>query len=552
MTATTLERAAGHASARGATVAAAELFEQARRLTTAHRAEDLHRRTLAAARYRFAVGEMGVARRLFEDALAAARAGAGRAEALAGLGFVVAFEGDQPRAAELSRRALEEGGEERARASAARVLSTALMFMREELETARGYASLAVECAERQGDEALVASCLGAQGTIETLLGLPGGRTTCEAAVALESASHEDRIVSSPEWNLAVVLVWTDELAEAEALGRECYDRAVALGDEGSVPLILAQLAIVAYETGRWGEARQLADEGLEVALQTGQRPQQAFSLAARALLDASIGIEREAREDAQKVLALAGERAMAVSRINAVRALGLLELSLDRPEEAARLLAPHRLRLIAAGIGEPASIRFVADEIEALIGLGRLDEADTLLGWLEERGHALQRTSALAAAGRCRGLLLAARHDQAPAFAAFEQALAAHGRIPMPFERARTLLALGAAQRRAKRKRNARETLGEALATFEQLGARIWAERTRAELGRIGGRAPADGGLTPSEQRIAALVAEGRTNREVAAALFISDRTVESHLSHVYRKLGIRTRAALARHFSA
>ena len=121
-----------------------------------------------------------------------------------------------------------------------------------------------------------------------------------------------------------------------------------------------------------------------------------------------------------------------------------------------------------------------------------------------------------------------------------------------MPFERARTLLAFGAAQRRAKHKRDARATLGDALATFEQLGALIWAERTRAEMGRIGGRAPADGGLTPSEERIAALVAEGRTNREVAAALFISDRTVESHLSNVYRKLGIRTRAALARRFSA
>ena len=120
-----------------------------------------------------------------------------------------------------------------------------------------------------------------------------------------------------------------------------------------------------------------------------------------------------------------------------------------------------------------------------------------------------------------------------------------------MPLEEARTLLALGSAQRRAQRKREARETLGRALAAFERLGAHAWTERVRAETRRIGGRPPADGGLTPSEQQIAALVAEGRTNREVATALFISDRTVESHLSHIYRKLGIRSRAALARRLS-
>jgi DNA-binding CsgD family transcriptional regulator len=214
-------------------------------------------------------------------------------------------------------------------------------------------------------------------------------------------------------------------------------------------------------------------------------------------------------------------------------------------------LLAVHRQRLIAACVGEPGSVRFVPDEIEALIALGRLDEADTLLGWLEKRGRVLDRASALAAAGRCRGLLLTARRDEAAALAAFERALAEHDRVSMPFDRARTLLALGAALRRAKRKRDARETLGQALATFERLGARIWADRALVELGRIGGRAPAEGALTPSEQRIAALVAEGRTNREVAAALFLSDRTVESHLTHVYRKLGVRSRAELARRFA-
>ena len=113
-------------------------------------------------------------------------------------------------------------------------------------------------------------------------------------------------------------------------------------------------------------------------------------------------------------------------------------------------------------------------------------------------------------------------------------------------------MLALGAAQRRAKRRREARETLEEALALFERIGAALWAERARAELKRISGRAATPGALTPAEERVAALVAEGKTNREVAAALFLSDRTVEGHLSRIFGKLGVKHRAEVARALSA
>jgi DNA-binding NarL/FixJ family response regulator len=105
----------------------------------------------------------------------------------------------------------------------------------------------------------------------------------------------------------------------------------------------------------------------------------------------------------------------------------------------------------------------------------------------------------------------------------------------------------LGAAQRRLKRRREARQSLEEALAVFERIGATIWAERARAELKRISGRAATPGALTPAEERVAALVAEGKTNKEVAAALFLSDRTVEGHLAHVFGKLGIRHRSEVA-----
>jgi DNA-binding CsgD family transcriptional regulator len=137
-------------------------------------------------------------------------------------------------------------------------------------------------------------------------------------------------------------------------------------------------------------------------------------------------------------------------------------------------------------------------------------------------------------------------------AVGAYEEALEWHARVDVPLDRGRTLLALGAAQRRAKRRREARETLEEALAVFERIGAALWAERARAELRRISGRAATPGALTPAEERIAILVAEGKTNREVAAALFLSERTVEGHLSHVFGKLRVRSRTELARELAS
>ena len=119
---------------------------------------------------------------------------------------------------------------------------------------------------------------------------------------------------------------------------------------------------------------------------------------------------------------------------------------------------------------------------------------------------------------------------------------------VGQPFELARTLLGLGVVRRRARQKRQARETLQEALAIFEELGAELWAEQARTELARIGGRSQSSDGLTASEQRIAELVAEGKTNKEVAAILVVADRTVESALTQIYRKLDVRSRTELAR----
>ena len=132
-------------------------------------------------------------------------------------------------------------------------------------------------------------------------------------------------------------------------------------------------------------------------------------------------------------------------------------------------------------------------------------------------------------------------------ALAELDRALLAHDRLGWPFERARTLLALGVVRRRGKQKRAARQSLEQALALFEGLGAQVWAARTTAELARIGGRPPRTGALTPTERRVAELVAEGHTNREVADQLFLSAKTVAAHLTSAYAKLGVRSRTELA-----
>ena len=184
----------------------------------------------------------------------------------------------------------------------------------------------------------------------------------------------------------------------------------------------------------------------------------------------------------------------------------------------------------------------------EVLAAAGRIEEAETVVSWLEERGPALDRAWAIAVGARCRGLILAARGDVAAAERALERTLVAHERLPMPIERACSLLVLGRIRRRLRKRRAAKAALDDALRIFETVGSPRWSDRVREEIACLGLRPGTGDGLTPSEQRVAALAAAGLTNREVAASLSISDKTVEAHLARAYRKLGIRSRAELGR----
>jgi DNA-binding CsgD family transcriptional regulator len=340
-----------------------------------------------------------------------------------------------------------------------------------------------------------------------------------------------------------------DEHARARDALESLLRRSQEIGDENARPWLLCLLGQVELLEGNLAAALELAHEGRDAAEQSGQPLFAGIALALESLALACLGRADETRQAARRALDANPDLSTASA---ASAALGHLALSLGAPEEAVAQLEPHVAFLHEEGIREPGFARFVPDQVEALIELGRRDEAAEVLDWHEGNARRLERASVLASCLRCRGLLAAQEGKLDDALATFGEALEWHARIDLPLDRGRTLLALGAAQRRSKRRREARTTLEEAEAVFERIGATLWAERARAELKRISGRAPTAGALTPAEEKVAALAAEGKTNREVAAALFLSDRTVEGHLSHAFAKLGLKHRAELARALAA
>ncbi len=216
------------------------------------------------------------------------------------------------------------------------------------------------------------------------------------------------------------------------------------------------------------------------------------LALTLEATVEACRGNVEAARRAGEASLALSERADDSRFMIRSLKALGFLELSLGNAEEAVAYLE-RGLGLEAAAGDDPAVLRIVPEVIEALLAAGRLQDARPLVDGLQLRGSHQDRAWARAAGARCRGLLEAASGDLALSQSALQSAVREHERLLQPFELARTLLALGIVQRRSKKKRQARDSLGLALASFDELGARLWAERTRIELGRIGGgrRAP-------------------------------------------------------------
>jgi len=341
-------------------------------------------------------------------------------------------------------------------------------------------------------------------------------------------------------------LLWAGRLDAA----RELLQRELARFAERGRYLIrdefLCYLAEVECRAGNWETATRHAEEAYEIDVESGRLWGRGHTMFPKALIEAHRGDVEAARADAEEGLRLCAMNDDPLNGSCHWAVLGFLELSLSNPSGAIERLGPVLVFLDEMGAAEPGVIWCVPDAIEALVALGELERADELLAVHEEKGRAMDRPWALATAARCQGLLAAARSDRPASMAAFERAMEQHARIDMPFELGRTLLALGEVQRRFKQRRAAGGSLRAALETFRTLGAPLWAIKAEEALARLGARAASPGELTPTEERVAELVADGRTNREVADALFVSVKTVEANLSRIFQKLGITSRREL------
>jgi DNA-binding CsgD family transcriptional regulator len=534
-----LDAAAEQAAARGAPAAAGELSERAADLTPTDPAL-ARRRRVQAARFYALAGYRDQSTTLLDELLEHVPPSVERADVLTAR--ISTLSGDTSELLAMCDEALVLAADDDARS--ARVLAFRLWvnLVKADVAASLADARVALERAERAGDPVLLAAVIArvaqAEGwAAEVTPGLleRGVEIERRLGLALEFAE-------SPRISLARVLMRRGEADQARALLEELEAGAEERGDEQTRMFILWYLAMTEWLVGRWQEALDQAAAAHELSGQVQYLT--GFTGRTKALIEADLGLVEQARASAQEGLAHARAYSSEAFVIVIHGVLGRLELALGNLRAAGNRLRDLPGRLLARGLNDPTQPVW-ADAIETLVALGELDQARVYLEHYEANAQRLRSPWALAGAARCRGLLSAAEGKPAAATAAFDASLA--DAAPFPLEHARTLLCLGTVRRQAQEKKAAREALEQALAMFEELGARLWAEKARAELRRISGRAPASDELTETERRVAELAAQGRMNKEIAAELFMGVSTVEAHLSHVYRKLGVRSRTELA-----
>jgi DNA-binding CsgD family transcriptional regulator/DNA polymerase III delta prime subunit len=533
--ASVLDNAARLAADRGAAPVAAELAEQALRLTPADALDNRHRRALAAARAHHTAGEWTRARSIATELLAEAEIGSLRAETLVLLAELESVD----RAAALLEEALVEAASRPALQSDIHCrLAWAVRFVK-----SFEHAGAALALAEQLDDAALEARARAVQVILGWFAGEPVAPDDLMArARDFATAVGGEQLVQ--EATLAVANTFAPSSMRDEA--RAFFEREHEEWRERHEPRsarALWGLAWVEFWAGRWAFAAEHAAHAHDISIQYGlEVPQDHLPIA---LVAAHRGRLELARGHSERALELAGEQFTARPPQH-MAILGLVALWNGDHSAALEWLDKADRRAAEIGWGEPSVRWWTDDYAEVLLEGGRIDDAVRVVDVWEADAARVGRVWVLAHVTRCRGLVAAAEGDVDRAATLLEQAVAEHEDVGDPFGRARAQLALGIVRRRARQKRGADDAIRAALGGFEQLGATTWIEKARAELGRIGGRTRQEG-LTSAERRVADLVAEGRTNREVAAALFLGERTVASHLTHIYSKLGVRSRTELA-----
>ncbi len=549
-----LEEAAFRARQRGAPEAAAALGEQSWRATPTGEYDNAWRRGVLAAEYHLQSGDMYRFRELTEGLLATARPGDERSMAF---GLLSIEPVGEETALYWLDRALAEAESTHQRQSVESDYVTEATIGGDLAEGTR-HAREALRLAEQLDDPAMLADALSMVARHEQLLGLGLRRDLLARVDALHELRQTDRLaetVGVVRTTVAVsgCLATADEFADARSRSEALQHLLERQALVQSLPEVLRFRAELECLAGDWELADDLATTGDELAEQTGRDATRGDLLYPRAFVAAHRGLSAAARALALEGLSAAESRNNHRNMLRHLSILGFLDLSLNDLSRSVAYLERAAGVATAAGYVEPNWLRFHDNLSEALVGLDRLDEAEALIAWLDERALATSYPWTLATAARGRGQLLAARGDFDGADLALRAALEVGDALGNPFELGRTYLDLGRTSRRARRRVQARELLNEALARFEAIGAVLWAETTRRELGRISGRRVGDPGeLTDAERRIAELVAAGRSNKEVAAAaLHLSVKTVEVTLTRVYRKFDVRSRAELAARFA-
>ncbi len=548
-----LEDAAQRARLRGAPEAAATFVEQSWRATPPEQADDAWRRGVRAAEYHLQSGDMQHFRELTEGLRATARTGDERSLALQLLSIEPL--GDET-ALDWLDQALEAAETTRQRQSVESDYVTEAT-VGGDLGKGIRHARESLRLAEELDDPATLADALSMVARLEQLLGLGLRRDLLARVDALHEVRQTDRLeetVGLYRTTVAVsgLLATADEFAEARGRSEAMVELLERQGLVQALPEVLRFRAELECLAGNWLLAGDLAERGDELAEQTGRETIRGDLLYPRGFVAAHRGDVAEARALAEEGVATAERRSNHRNLLRHLAILGFVDLSLRDHAGAAGHLERAAEVATAAGFVEPNWLRFHDDLGEVLVGLGRLDAATTLLAWLDERGRASGYPWTLATAARCRGQLHAETGELDAAVAAFDVALGVGQELGNAFELGRTQLDLGRTHRRARRRVQARESLAEALRLFEETGATLWAQTARSELARISGRRASDpDAVTDAERRIAELVAAGRSNKEVAAELHLSVKTVEVTLTRVYRKLDVRSRTELAARFA-
>lgn len=530
-----LGRVAEEAAGRGAVVPAAELAEQAWRFTPLASPERPGR-LLAAAVFHRRSGAHRYAATLLEEALPSLAPVPDRVRAL----FTLAqLQSPEARLSRLGAALAEAEGALRAEILA-EMASSAATGSVGDLPTAHEWAKDALALARACGDRELMAPCVIALAFVESMLGRDASglldEITPEGARLQPLFDHPDRV-------RAVAWMWRGDLRRARGLFEQLQALAHDREEEFSQAIFALHLFELALRRGDGNELAAAAERLLLLIEPFDEGP--GIGHRARAALAALRGHAETAAEEAAAAAGSPGD-SREWHTLEARRCVGLAALLAGDAARAAEALGGAERRAAEAGVGDPGVFPLDADLAEALVALGRLDDAEERVSRLEraaaEQGHAW----AAATGARARGLLLAARGDNAGAEGKLLEALDRHRDLDLPLDEGRARLALGTLYRRLRRRREARELLEAAAARFEALAVPPLAARAREELARISGRRTASG-LTATEQRVAELVAEGLTNKQVAERLVVSVAAVEAHLTRIYAKLGLRRRTELA-----